>query len=186
MARRKGFFGIFGDDAGKQDNASAASGSQGQMPVQVRRYHRRDHQVVLELSAENFSGVCLDENIENAFGQVGAEWQQHKMDSIDYDLTNSPTSCFVAEVDGKVVGVVCNRLYHDRSVGHVANLAVQREYQGRGIGKALMKATIDHFRETGMRFARIETLEQNEKGQKFYPSLGFKEIGRQIFYFMKL
>jgi len=186
VAARKKLWGLF--RRGESEPSSSEDVGKDAAPAQfsLRRYQRRDRRAVLRISAETFHGVCMDENIERDFGKTGGTWQQHKMDSIDYDLTGNPASCFVAEADGKIVGFICNRLYHNRSIGHVANLAVREDYQGRGIGKALLQASLDHFREMGMRFARIETLAQNEKGQKFYPAAGFKEIGRQIFYFTKL
>ncbi len=141
---------------------------------------------MLRIAAESFAGLCLDENIEKRFGRVGGRWQEHKKDSVAYDLSSSTSCTFVALVGGEVVGFICSRLYGSRSVGHVANMAVAPEFQGRGIGKALMRAALDHFRGQGMRYARIETLEQNEKGLRFYPSVGFEEIGRQVFYFMEL
>jgi predicted N-acetyltransferase YhbS len=185
MAEGRKFFGLFGNHASKRDKPAATAVPQ-QLSITVRRYNRRDRHAVLKIAVESFSGVCLDENIEKAFGKIGAEWKQHKIDTIDYDLTNNPASCFVAEVEGEVVGFVCNRLYHNRSVGHVANLAVRTDMQGKGVGKALMNATLEFFRSSGMRYARIETLDQNERGKKFYPSLGFKEVGKQIFFFKKL
>ena len=92
----------------------------------------------------------------------------------------------MGELDGRVVGFVCCRLYSHRSTGHVANLAVVPEFQGKGVGKALMHAALEHFRDRGMRYARIETLEQNARAQNFYPALGFKEVGRQVYYLLKL
>jgi len=138
------------------------------------------------MAADRFRGVCLDENIERQFGKITASWPQHKKAAIDYDITNNPAHTLVAEVEGKVVGFICCRLYRDRLTGHIANLAVAERFQGMGIGRTLVRAALEHFRESGMRHARIETLDQNAKAQKFYPSLGFKEIGRQIYYFMDL
>jgi len=157
-----------------------------ELAIQVRKYQRQDRRAVLRIAAESFAGVCLDENIEMRFGRVGDSWQAQKKEAVDYDLTHNAGSAFVAAQGGEVIGFVCNRLYYSRSIGHVANLAVAPSHQGKGVGKALMRASLDHFRREGMRYARIETLEQNRKGQKFYPSLGFQEVGRQIFYFMKL
>ena len=108
------------------------------------------------------------------------------MEGIDFDLRRNGAHTFVAEVDGEVVGYVATRIYSSVLTGHVANMAVARQYQGIGAGKALMAAALDHFRKEGMKYARIETLEQNEKGRHIYPSFGFKEIGRQIFYFREL
>ena len=49
-----------------------------------------------------------------------------------------------------------------------------------------MQAALDYLRASGMRYAKIETLEQNRKGQAFYPSVGFQEVARQIHYLMRL
>ena len=57
---------------------------------------------------------------------------------------------------------------------------------GRGIGRRLIEHALQHFRGAGLTHARIETLEQNPVGQKLYPSLGFREIARQIHYGMRL
>ena len=154
--------------------------------ITTRPYRRRDRDAVLHIAEESFAGVCIDENIEKAFGQIGGSWQEHKRSTVDYDLANNPYDTLVADVDGKTVGFICTRLQRYRLTGHVANLAVTPKCQGMGVGKALMAAALDHFRDCGMLYARIETLEQNAKGQKFYPSLGFKEIARQVYYFMEL
>jgi ribosomal protein S18 acetylase RimI-like enzyme len=155
-------------------------------PIKVRRYKKRDRRAVLRIAERSFEGVCLDENIEQQFGEVGDNWRVHKKSAVDYDLQNHPRSVFVAVVDGHVVGFVCNRLYRSRRLGHVANLAVSKQHQSRGIGRALMHTTMEYFRREGMDFARIETLEQNERGRQFYPILGFKEVARQVFYVKEL
>jgi GNAT superfamily N-acetyltransferase len=167
------------DGEGKRPVADSAQ-------ITTRQYKRRDRDAVLRIAEESFGGVCIDENIERGFGQIGGSWQEHKRSTVDYDLANNPYDTFVADVDGKTVGFICTRLQRYRLTGHVANLAVTAKYQRMGVGKALMAAALDHFRDAGMLYARIETLEQNVKAQKFYPALGFKEIARQIYYFMEL
>jgi ribosomal protein S18 acetylase RimI-like enzyme len=155
--------------------------------IAIRDLRKSDAEDVLRITDESFEGFCLDSNMERQFGRIaGTTWQERKRESIDYDLQRNPEHAFVAEVDGQVVGFVCTRVYPDESIGHVANIAVAKQYQGRGIGKRLMQTALSHFRECGMRYARIETLEQNYKGQKLYPAFGFKEIGRQIFYLREL
>jgi len=155
--------------------------------VTIRKYRSRDKAAVLDITERSFDGFCLDQDIDRHFGLInGRPWQERKKNGIEYDLCYQPSDTFVAEVDGKTVGFVCTRLYQDQWIGHVANMAVAPEFQGRGIGKALMQAALDHFKEHRMRYARIETLEQNYKGRKFYPAVGFKEVARQIYYFMEL
>ena len=151
--------------------------------VTIRPYRAGDRGAILRITDESFAGFCLDANIEAHFGPIAeTNWKQRKRDSIKYDLRCNREHVLVAERDGRVVGYVCTRLYREQEMGHVANLAVAREEQRRGIGRVLLKAALDHFRRSGMCFARLETLEQNYKGRKLYPACGFKEVGRQIFY----
>jgi ribosomal protein S18 acetylase RimI-like enzyme len=155
--------------------------------VTIRRYGRRDRSHILRITDESFGGFCMDSNMEDHFGRIaGSNWQQRKRAAILYDLKRNAKHCLVAEVDGELVGYCCTRIYKDLSTGHIANMAVDRLFQGRGIGKKLMRAAIDHFRKAGMDYARIETNEQNETGKHLYPAFGFKEIGRQIFYFREI
>jgi len=155
--------------------------------ILVRPYRRADRAAVLAITEDSFGGFCLEGNIEEHFGRIaGSSWQERKRDGIDFDLRRHAASTFVAEVDGRVVGYVATRIYSSVLTGHIANMAVCRQYQGIGVGKALMRAALDYFRREGMHYARVETLEQNYKGRRFYPAFGFKEIGRQVFYFREL
>ena len=155
--------------------------------VSIRKYRRRDRSAVLRITDQSFGGFCVDSNMEDHFGRIaGSNWQQRKRAAILYDLKRNPRHCLIAEEDDEVVGYCCTRIYKDLSTGHIANMAVDRLYQGRGIGKKLMRAALEHFRDQGMDYARIETMEQNETGKHLYPAFGFKEIGRQIFFFREL
>jgi len=154
--------------------------------LKIRGYRRRDRAEVLQIAAASFDGVSLDENIQQHFGRIGHEWRQLKQQAVDYDLGGNPTSVLVAELDGRIVAFACNRLYRQRRIGHVANLAVAPPLQGKGIGKLLLEASMQHFRDTGMRYVRIETLAQNEKADRFYRSIGFQEVGRQVYFFKEL
>jgi ribosomal protein S18 acetylase RimI-like enzyme len=155
--------------------------------VVVRVYRRRDRDAVLRITEESFGDFCLDANMERHFGRIAeTTWQQRKREGIEYDLRRNHDHAFVAELGGEVVGYACTRVYREHSTGHVANMAVALGHQNQGIGKLLLQACLDHFRDCGMRYARIETLEQNRRGQHLYPSFGFREIGRQIFYFREL
>jgi ribosomal protein S18 acetylase RimI-like enzyme len=155
--------------------------------IRVRKYHRRDRPAVLGITQRSFQGFCMESNIEEHFGTIAdTDWAERKKNGIEYDLRRHRKHAFVAEMDGEVVGFLCSRVYRSIEVGHVANMAVAPEYQGRGAGKKLLEAALEHFREEGLSYARIETLEQNYKGRKLYPNFGFEEIGKQIFYFREL
>ena len=105
---------------------------------------------------------------------------------IEADAERDPDGVFVAEVAVAVVGYITTWTDADAGLGFIPNLAVDAGQRGQGIGRRLILHALDHFRQQGLSHARIETLEQNPIGQQLYPSLGFREVARQVHYCMAL
>jgi ribosomal protein S18 acetylase RimI-like enzyme len=155
--------------------------------VTIRLYEPPDHRAILDITSRSFEPAALDANMEKKFGLIaGTTWQDRKLKGVDIDLRRQPEQTLVAVADGKVVGYVSSRASTDISTGHIANLAVAPDWQGHALGKALIQAALDRFREVGLQYARIETLEQNDRGKHIYPTCGFEEIGRQRYYMREL
>ena len=109
------------------------------------------------------------------------------MRHIDADVEGSNArGVFVYEDDGEVVGYITCRIDEESRIGWIPNMAVIPDHQGKGIGRDLVTACLDYMRQRGMECAKIETLEQNAIGSRFYPDVGFREVGRQIHYLMRL
>ncbi|MCX5672775.1 MAG: GNAT family N-acetyltransferase [Planctomycetota bacterium] len=153
----------------------------------IRRFRPSDLERVKEITLLGFEGVSIDHGMEKRFGVIaGKDWKWRKARSLDDDVEANSDGVFVYEADGAVVGYITTRLDAESAIGWIPNIAIDPGHQGRGIGRALMQAALDYLRASGMRYAKIETLEQNQKGQAFYPSVGFQEVARQIHYLMRL
>jgi ribosomal protein S18 acetylase RimI-like enzyme len=153
----------------------------------IRRYQSRDLDAIKRITVAAFDGVCVEQNIERTFGALaGTAWQQRRCSQIEQDLTYWPDFAFVAELNGQVVGYITTSLDKTSRAGHIRNVAVAPEDQGKGIGRSLLEHVMQFFREQGMQYARIETLTQNERCKEFYPSLGFREVAGQVLYFRNL
>ena len=59
-------------------------------------------------------------------------------------------------------------------VAYISLLCVKKEYQGMGIGKALLQACEELAREKGMTVLRLEVKEDNEKAIRLYSESGLK------------
>ncbi|MCX7912476.1 MAG: GNAT family N-acetyltransferase, partial [Dehalococcoidales bacterium] len=60
---------------------------------------------------------------------------------------------------------------------HITNIAVTREYRGRGIGELLLLATIDLARKLGARIVTLEVRLSNTVAQNLYEKYGFTRAG---------
>jgi ribosomal protein S18 acetylase RimI-like enzyme len=153
------------------------------MTISIRLYRPEDLGALKRLTVSSFGPVCIDKNIEATFGLInGHDWAWRKARHIDVDVAREPEGIFVAESADAVVGYITTWSDSEASVGNIPNLAVDANFRGQGIGRQLIDRALQHFRSLGLTHARIETLAQNEVGQNLYPSMGFKEVARQVHY----
>ena len=147
----------------------------------IRPFRVDDLPALKRITVEAFAGVSIDEGMEQLFGEVnGRDWRWRKARHWDDDAACDAGGIFVAEVDGRVVGGVTTWLDREAGIGHIPNIAVDATHRGQGLGRRLLEHALQHFRDSGLTHAKIETLVQNEIGRHLYASLGFREVARQI------
>lgn len=153
----------------------------------IRPFQPTDLPVLRALTVEAFENVSIDRNIEDQFGVIADhDWRWRKARHVDQDVQRDPLGTFVAEQDGHVVGYISTWIDREAGMGNIPNLAVRADLRGQGLGRQLIQHALDHFRQQGIRYARIETLAQNPIGQHLYPACGFREVARQIHYCVDL
>ena len=154
----------------------------------IRAYRADDLERIKAITVVCFEGVAIDHNIEQRFGRIADhDWKWRKSRHLDDDVAGDRgEGVFVGEIDGVIQGYVTCRLDPSTSIGRIPNIAVMPEARGQGLGKQLMEHALAYFKMHEMQYAKIETLDQNPIGQEFYPSMGFKEVGRQIHYLKAL
>ena len=155
----------------------------------IRPFREADRDALRAMTIEGFVGVSIDHNIDRALGPVaGRDWRWRKARHVDDDLDAPGGEVAVAEdpATGRPVGYVSLRFDDEAKVGQVPNLVVAAGLRNRGLGRRLLEHALDRFRAQGMAVARIETLEQNPIGGHLYPSVGFREVARQVHFAMAL
>ncbi len=60
---------------------------------------------------------------------------------------------------------------------HILNIAVAPEFQGQGLGRALLQFGLDFARDIGAARALLEVRVSNTRAQRLYQRLGFRRIG---------
>ena len=61
--------------------------------------------------------------------------------------------------------------------GELANIAVRRDLQGRGIGSGLLSRMLEVAKDSGVRSLYLEVRESNGLAREMYARRGFQEIG---------
>jgi ribosomal protein S18 acetylase RimI-like enzyme len=81
----------------------------------------------------------------------------------------SPDGCFVAESDRRVVGVLTTTTYD--GLAFLGAVIVSPDLRGKGVGRAMMDAALDHLRAKGVRTVRLNAY---LNAIPFYEKLGFR------------
>ncbi|HEX9332805.1 MAG TPA: ribosomal protein S18-alanine N-acetyltransferase [Anaerolineales bacterium] len=133
------------------------------MKLTIRKMTLDDVPAVIELDQKSFS----------------LPWPER---SFRFELTdNSAARCWVAEVDGKVVGMIVVWLIVDEA--HVATLATHPDFRRQGIAKILLAHTLRRLIDEGARSSFLEVRESNLIAQDMYRKFGYKEVGRRRRYY---
>lgn len=86
-------------------------------------------------------------------------------------LARNPDTCFAAEADGRLAGVILAG--HDGRRGYIHHTAVDPARQGQGIGRALVEHAMDALERAGIHKAALVVFSRNEAGNAFWERLGF-------------
>lgn len=80
----------------------------------------------------------------------------------------------VSEADGKIVGFVNYSFVREGGEAYLAAIYLAPEYQGKGIGTALLEEGLKHLEGVKKIFVEVET--ENRTGKNFYKAKGFEDV----------
>ena len=102
--------------------------------------------------------------------------------SFRFELTDNPASrCWVAEVDGRLVGIIVAWLIVDEV--HVATIATHPEFRRQGIAKRLLSHALRELRNEGAQSSFLEVRASNFAAQEMYRKFGYEKSGLRPRYY---
>ena len=88
-------------------------------------------------------------------------------------LRRNPTTSFVAEYDGKIIGVIMAG--HDGRRGYIYHTAVLPPYRNQGIAKRLVDCALAALDKEGISKVALVAFKENGIGNGFWENIGFTE-----------
>lgn len=94
-----------------------------------------------------------------------------------YLLSKANAITIIDEVDGKVAGYAMLLFNTGTSLARLYSLAVDPDWQGKGIGRALMQAMEETALARGFVTMRLEVRADSKNARTLYESQGYRQIG---------
>ena len=88
-------------------------------------------------------------------------------------LKRNPDTCFVAEEEGEILGVILTG--HDGRRGYIYHTAVHPAHRRRGIGAELVEVAMEALKRNGISKVALVAFARNEAGNAFWERMGFEE-----------
>ena len=92
-------------------------------------------------------------------------------EGIEKFLKRNPDTCFVADVDNNIVGVII--VGNDGRRGYIYHTAVNPQYRKQGIAKSLVDTAMTALQKIGINKAALVVFDRNEIGNDFWEKMGF-------------
>ena len=90
------------------------------------------------------------------------------------DSLKAGYSCWVYELEGQFIGYAVMMLVLDEA--HLLNISIARDFQGCGMGRALLNHLVDVARHHGAVTMFLEVRPSNQPARALYESMGFNEF----------
>ncbi|HEV7903492.1 MAG TPA: GNAT family N-acetyltransferase [Pyrinomonadaceae bacterium] len=152
----------------------------------IRRANPEDASLLTELGGRTFSETfAADNSPEDMAAYLAASFNPAQQTA---ELNDPASTFFIAEVGGLAAG------YAQLHAGELAEgvegskpvelvrLYVSREWLGRGVGEALMRACVDEARRAGHETMWLGVWERNGRAQAFYRKWNFRAVGEHVFH----
>ncbi len=92
-------------------------------------------------------------------------------EGIDKFLKRNPTTCFVAEENGRIIGVIMSG--HDGRRGFIYHTTVRPDCRKQGLGRELVNHAMEALEKEGIHKVALVVFGRNEIGNAFWEKLGF-------------
>ncbi len=86
-------------------------------------------------------------------------------------LNRNPETCFAAEINDKLVGVIMAG--NDGRRGYIYHTAVHPDFRNQGIARTLVETVMKALKECGINKVALVVFERNQGGNDFWEKLGF-------------
>lgn len=146
--------------------------------MDIESYDESRLDAIVRLSLRAWEPVF--DSIESAmdpdvYREMHPDWRTSQRTAVETVCRDPDTHVWVALEESRTVGFVALRLRAEDRLGEIYMIAVDPDFQRRGIARALMNHSFDWFKDAGMTVVMVETGQDpgHAPARRAYESAGF-------------
>jgi ribosomal protein S18 acetylase RimI-like enzyme len=155
------------------------------MTLTFRRATQSDYSALEQMVIDAFEPITWQKKLDERMGPMnGCDWRQRW--SARLAKIFATQEVLVGELKGELAAMASGTVDREAALGFIDVLGVGRQYQGRGLGREMLRGMIGHLKELGCKFVNLDCLTDNDGGNALYRSEGFEEVARHIRWFKRI
>lgn len=129
--------------------------------MQIKFYEAHQLDAVVRLALRAWEPVfdsiqeAMDAEVYRVF--YPDDWRVNQQQAIEEVCAAKDTSIWVAIDAGSIVGFIAVKLHSENSLGEIYMVAVDPDWQNRGIGSRLIEFALDWMKKAEISVAMVET-----------------------------
>jgi GNAT superfamily N-acetyltransferase len=146
--------------------------------MKIRRATETDAALLAELGERTFVDTFAADNTpENMAAYLPAAFSEEIQRA---ELRDAAIAILILEIDGQAAGYA--KLRRDgEGVIEINRLYADKQWIGRGVGAALMQASLDFAAQEGCSTVWLAVWDMNHRARAFYAKWGFVQTGTKTF-----
>ncbi len=163
------------------DDATRSVVAKGERRMRIEPYDDLKLDEIIALSLRAWEPVF--ESIEGAmdpdvYREMHPDWRVTQRDAVTAVCADQETHVWVASDESRVVGFVALKVHGDDRMGEIYMIAVDPDFQRRGIATRLTDHSLDWFKRAGMSIVMVETGGDpgHAPARRTYESSGFRVL----------
>ncbi len=147
--------------------------------MQIEPFVSHHLDAIVDLSLRAWTPVfasiqnAMDTDVYQAF--YPDNWRVSQQKAVEDVCTIEDTNVWVALDADSIVGFIVVKLHSEESMGEIYMVAVDPDFQGQGIGTALIEFALTSMKDAGMSIAMVETGgdDGHAPARRTYEKVGF-------------
>src|SRR5438552_3513411 len=130
------------------------------MQLQIRLATPADHAALEKLVIDSFEPITWQKNLDAQFGPLnGRDWRQRWADRLKRIFNNQ--TVIVGEIERRPAAMASVTIDHESALGFIDLICVGAGFQGRGLGREMLRGAIDHLKTLGCNYVHLDCLTTN-------------------------
>jgi ribosomal protein S18 acetylase RimI-like enzyme len=155
------------------------------MRLRFRPAEDREHQKIQDMVIDSFEPITWFKKLDAQFGPLnGRDWRMRWEARMRQVFEKQMV--LVGETDDGIAAMSSGTIDQDTALAYIDLLAVDRQFQGRGYGKEMLRGMMQHMKDFGAQYVNLDCLTDNDTANALYRAEGFAEIARLIRWFRKI